>query len=224
MSTASVLVAEGIGKRFGGFMALEDINVSFERGHLTAIIGQNGAGKSTFFSLLSGAVAPTTGHIRFEGEDVAGKPQYRFARMGIARSYQITNLFPKLSVHENVWLACQAMHAPARQSLWRNRESYAELADEADAALAQVGLISRRKRLAASLAAGCSKARHAKWLMSFLHRLSNGFPIMLPRWTWLLSRWSRLPHQHRRCVPRWLSPRPSRLNSVSSGLSRKHLG
>ncbi len=158
MSATPVLAAEGIGKRFGGFTALDDVNVAFERGRLTAIIGPNGAGKSTFFSLLSGAVAPTEGHIHFEGVDVAGEPQHRFARMGIARSYQITNLFPQLSVHENVRLACQAMHAPARRSLWRDRTRYTGLADEADAALAQVGLASRRKRLAASLAHGEQRA------------------------------------------------------------------
>lgn len=158
MSGAPVLAAEGIGKRFGGFTALDDVNVAFERGRLTAIIGPNGAGKSTFFSLLSGAVAPTKGRIHFEGIDVAGEPQHRFARMGIARSYQITNLFPQLSVHENVRLACQAMHAPARRSLWRDRTHYTGLVDEADAALAQVGLTSRRKRVAASLAHGEQRA------------------------------------------------------------------
>ncbi len=158
MSGEPVLAAEGIGKRFGGFTALDDVSVTFERGCLTAIIGPNGAGKSTFFSLLSGAVAPTTGRIRFEGADVAGQPQFRFARMGIARSYQITNLFPQLTAHENVRLACQAIHAPARGSLWRSRDHYPELADEADATLAKVGLGSRRASLAATLAHGEQRA------------------------------------------------------------------
>jgi branched-chain amino acid transport system ATP-binding protein len=153
-----VLVAENIGKRFGGFTALDDVSVSFQAGQLTAIIGPNGAGKSTFLSLLSGAVAPSSGRIRFEDADVAGQPQHRFARMGIARSYQITSLFPQLTAHENVRLACQAIHASARGGLWRSRDTYPDLADETDATLALVGLLARRGRLAASLAHGEQRA------------------------------------------------------------------
>jgi branched-chain amino acid transport system ATP-binding protein len=156
--SAPILVADAIGKRFGAFTALDDVSVAFAPGRLTAIIGPNGAGKSTFFSLLSGAVAPTSGRIRFEGADVAGLAPYRFARMGIARSYQITSLFPQLCAHENVRLACQAVHAPGRGGLWRSRARYPELADEADAALSLVGLSARRGRLAANLAHGEQRA------------------------------------------------------------------
>ena len=157
-SADTVLAAEGLGKRYGGFVALADVSVAFTRGRLTAIIGPNGAGKSTFFALLSGAATPSSGRIRLEGADIAGQAQFRFARMGIARSYQITSLFPELTAHENVRVACQAAHAPARHDLWRSRSHYRALAEEADAALAQVGLLPRRSRPASGLSHGEQRA------------------------------------------------------------------
>ena len=156
--SGAILVAEDVGKRYGAFTALDGVSVGFARGRLTAVIGPNGAGKSTFFSILAGANAPTSGRILFEGRNVAGEKPYRFARMGIARSYQITSLFPQLTVHENVRLAAQAVHAPARLGLWRSRAHYPALAEEADALLAQVGLHDRRHRTVATLAHGEQRA------------------------------------------------------------------
>ncbi len=158
MTAETILAAEGLGKRYGGFVALADVSVAFARGRLTAIIGPNGAGKSTFFALLSGAAAPSSGRIRFDGADIAGQAQFRFARLGIARSYQITSLFPQLTAHENVRLACQAVDAAARGGLWRSRAHYPALAEAADATLALVGLLDRRSRPAARLAHGEQRA------------------------------------------------------------------
>lgn len=158
MNDAVILATEGIGKRYGAFTALDDIDVAFARGKLTAVIGPNGAGKSTLLSILSGATTPTGGRIIFEGRDIAGTKPHRFARMGIARSYQITNLFPQLTVHENVRLAAQAIHAPARFDLWRSRVQYPTLDEEADALLASVGLAPQRDRTAATLAHGEQRA------------------------------------------------------------------
>ena len=155
---AAILVAEGIGKRYGAFTALEGVDVAFARGKLTAVIGPNGAGKSTFFSILSGMTAPSSGRILFEGADIAGTKPHRFARMGISRSYQITNLFPQLSVHENVRLAAQAIHAPARFGVWRSRTGYPALDEDADALLDDVGLTTRRNRVVATLAHGEQRA------------------------------------------------------------------
>ena len=158
MSAPAILEADGIGKRYGAFTALDGIDVAFARGKVTAVIGPNGAGKSTFFSILAGALAPSSGSLLFEGAEIAGTRPHRFARMGIARSYQITNLFPQLSAHENVRLAAQAIHAPARRTLWRDRSHFTALAEEADALLASVGLATRRQRPAASLAHGQQRA------------------------------------------------------------------
>ena len=102
MSAEAILSVQGVGKRFGAFVALKDVTVAFPAGQLTAIIGPNGAGKSTFFNVISGAFAPSSGTVRFEGRDITGLAQHQFARIGIAKSFQITNVFKQLSAFENV--------------------------------------------------------------------------------------------------------------------------
>jgi branched-chain amino acid transport system ATP-binding protein len=154
--TTELLRADGIGRRFGGFVALEGITVSFAAGQLTSIIGPNGAGKSTFFNILSGTLPPSSGTLRFKGRDLNGLPQHRFVHQGISRSYQITNIFPDLSVHENVRVAAQAMRVS--YDIWRNRADLVELSERADAALAAVGLIGKRGELAKFLAHGQQRA------------------------------------------------------------------
>jgi len=155
MST-ELLRANGIGRRFGGFVALEGISVSFAAGELTSIIGPNGAGKSTFFNILSGALPPSSGTLRFKGRELNGLSQHRFVHQGISRSYQITNIFPDLSVHENVRVAAQAMCVS--YDIWRKRADLVELSERADAALTAVGLIGRRGELAKYLAHGQQRA------------------------------------------------------------------
>jgi len=155
MST-ELLRADGIGRRFGGFVALEGISVSFSAGELTSIIGPNGAGKSTFFNILSGTLSPSSGTLRFKGRELNGLPQHRFVHQGISRSYQITNIFPDLSVHENVRVAAQAMRVS--YDIWRKRADLVELSERADAALTSVGLIGRRGELAKFLAHGQQRA------------------------------------------------------------------
>ncbi|MGJ4950295.1 ABC transporter ATP-binding protein [Bradyrhizobium sp. HKCCYLS20291] len=155
MST-ELLRADGIGRRFGGFTALEDISVSFAQGELTSIIGPNGAGKSTFFNILSGTLSPSMGTLTFKGRALNGMPQHRFVHQGISRSYQITNIFPDLSVHENVRVASQAMQVS--YDIWRKRADLVELSERADAALTAVGLIGKRSELAKFLAHGQQRA------------------------------------------------------------------
>jgi branched-chain amino acid transport system ATP-binding protein len=152
VSAAPILAVEGIAKRFGGFTALADVSTSFFAGSLTSIIGPNGAGKSTFFNLLSGSLAPSEGRILFQGRDIAGEPQHRFAHLGIAKSFQITNLFPQLSVLENVRVAAQAMRS--RFDVWTRREDHRELVERAEALLGTVGLAARRHEPVENLAHG----------------------------------------------------------------------
>ncbi|MBJ7503622.1 MAG: ATP-binding cassette domain-containing protein, partial [Polynucleobacter sp.] len=103
----TILEARNLTMYFGKFRALNDVSASFTAGSLTAIIGPNGAGKSTFFNLLSGAFPPSGGEIIFNGDNITGQQQYEFPRLGISKSFQITNVFKKLSVHENVRVAAQ---------------------------------------------------------------------------------------------------------------------
>jgi branched-chain amino acid transport system ATP-binding protein len=151
-----ILSAEGVGRSFGKFVALKNVSAQFRRGALTSIIGPNGAGKSTFFNLLSGAFPPSSGRITFEGRDVTGLPQHRFAPLGIAKSFQITNVFPQLSTLENVRVARQAL--VSRFDIWRNRDRLTELTEEAGELLRTVGLWHRRDQPAAVLAHGEQRA------------------------------------------------------------------
>ncbi len=147
-----ILSVEKITMNFGSFVALHNVSADFGDDRLTAIIGPNGAGKSTFFNVLTGALAPTAGVVRYEGRDITGSAQHEFARMGIAKSFQITNVFPQLTARENVRVAVQMKHS--RFNLFTPRESMTELTERADALLERVGLADVRLRPARDLAHG----------------------------------------------------------------------
>jgi branched-chain amino acid transport system ATP-binding protein len=151
-----ILEVENVSQRFGNFTALNKVNVAFQAGQLTAIIGPNGAGKSTFFNVVSGAFAPTEGRIRFQGRDITGLAQHQFARVGIAKSFQITNVFKQLSAHENVRVAAQMRSS--RFELLRPRAGLKALIEQADALLARVGLSAWRNKTAGDLAHGQQRA------------------------------------------------------------------
>jgi branched-chain amino acid transport system ATP-binding protein len=156
-STATpILEVENVTQRFGKFVALNGVSASFQPGKLTAIIGPNGAGKSTFFNVLSGAFAPSSGRVRFQGRDITGLAQHEFARIGIAKSFQITNVFKQLSAHENVRVAAQMREA--RFQLLRPRASLRSLAEKADRLLERVGLAALGGKTAADLAHGQQRA------------------------------------------------------------------
>jgi branched-chain amino acid transport system ATP-binding protein len=152
----ALLSVENIGRTFGGFIALDSVTASFAPNKVTAVIGPNGAGKSTFFNVLSGVLRPSQGRIEFKGRDLTGTPQHEFAHLGIARSYQITNIFPLLSVHENVRVAAQAL--TSRYDIWSRRDRLRDLDVKADAALEAVGLLGRRNDVAKFLAHGQQRA------------------------------------------------------------------
>ncbi len=154
--TGLILETRGVGKSFGKFVALRDVTAGFRQGQLTGIIGPNGAGKSTYFNTLSGAFPPSTGQILFEGRDITGTAQHRFAAMGIAKSFQITTVFGQLSTLENVRVSLQALRS--RYDVWRPRARHTDLVEQAGALLDSVGLWPRRDRLAATLAHGEQRA------------------------------------------------------------------
>ena len=157
MNTAApILEISNVTQRFGNFTALKQVSVAFQAGQLTAIIGPNGAGKSTFFNVASGAFAPTSGHVKFQGRDITGTPQHGFARLGIAKSFQITNIFKQLSVHENVRVSAQMLES--KFELFRARASYKTLIAKADALLQRVGLAALRDKQAGDLAHGQQRA------------------------------------------------------------------
>jgi branched-chain amino acid transport system ATP-binding protein len=150
-----ILRTEALTRRFGPFLALNAVSIDFERGKLTSIIGPNGAGKSTFFNVLSGSFPPSSGKVVFQGRDISGTRQHEFAHLGIAKSFQITNVFPQFSALENVRVALQA--PLARFDVW-SRRSALGLDDKAHALLALVGLSAHGARRACELAHGQQRA------------------------------------------------------------------
>jgi branched-chain amino acid transport system ATP-binding protein len=135
----SALVVTDVSRNFGGVQALSDVSFTVEPGERRLIIGPNGAGKTTLFNMLSGSFAASAGSVTLFGRDITDVPPYERARMGIARTFQITNLFPTLTVLDNVLLALQAAGKGAF-SMLRRRRANRELFRNADALLQQWGL------------------------------------------------------------------------------------
>jgi ABC-type branched-subunit amino acid transport system ATPase component len=102
---APILSVEGLGKRFGGIIAVDDVSFSVRRGAVTGLIGPNGAGKTTVFDLLTGMQQPDTGAVRFDGTPVTRLPAHKISRLGIGRTFQSVRVFGRLSVHDNIRIA-----------------------------------------------------------------------------------------------------------------------
>ncbi|HSF05455.1 MAG TPA: ABC transporter ATP-binding protein [Methylomirabilota bacterium] len=148
-----LLRTEHLTKSFGALTAVNDVTLAVEAGTLHSVIGPNGAGKTTLFNLLTGQLPPTAGRILFDGRDITGTPPQKIAHLGIARSFQRTNVFPALSVLDNVWVAAFA-RGSWRGLAWRRAEHYPELSDRARAALAEVGLEGKAVHLAREISHG----------------------------------------------------------------------
>jgi branched-chain amino acid transport system ATP-binding protein len=149
--------ARNIHKRFGARVVLEDINLSFEEGQVSGIMGPNGAGKTTCFHVLTGRHAPDRGEILLQGRSIVGLPPQRVARLGVARSFQIMNLFDDSTVLENIVLALPAFRA-RRRKLFSAAFADPELLDAARAILNQVGLGGREWEPSQSLSYGDRRA------------------------------------------------------------------
>jgi branched-chain amino acid transport system ATP-binding protein len=152
-ATHPVLATRDLTVRFGGHVAVDAVSAEFQAGTLTAIVGPNGAGKTTYFNLISGQLAATAGTVRLFGEDVTRLGAAQRAQRGIGRAFQLTQLFPNLTVLENVRLAVQVRaHAGLRLlSLWSR---HVELIEKAEHLLERVALADRRDAHAASLSHG----------------------------------------------------------------------
>src|SRR6202165_3985695 len=149
----ALLQIQDLSKRFGGVIASDRITLDILAGELHAIIGPNGAGKTTLIGELTGEIAPDTGRIRFGGRDITALPTYRRSTLGLARSFQITSLFPDFTALDNVALAVQA-HAGHSFHFWRDARSDSALREPARAARARVGLADRADVLVSRLSHG----------------------------------------------------------------------
>src|ERR671931_1826717 len=138
----SLLRTENLKKAFGALTAVNGVSLRIEAGTLHSIIGPNGAGKTTLFNLLTGQFTPSAGRIVFDGRDITGTRAHRIAHLGLARSFQRTNVFPAFTLLDNVWVAAFACSSSWRGLLWRRTDRYAEVTAKARQALSDVGLIA----------------------------------------------------------------------------------
>ena len=148
-----MLEVRGLSKSFGALRACDGIDFDVREGETHAVIGPTGAGKTTFISQLAGNLRPDTGTVRFAGADITALPAPRRARLGLARSFQITSVYPEFSALDNVALAVQA-HSGHSFRFWRAAQGDPALAGPAERVLEQVGLQHRKSILAANLAHG----------------------------------------------------------------------
>jgi branched-chain amino acid transport system ATP-binding protein len=144
---------EGLTKRFSGFAAVHDVSIEIPEGGVRTIIGPNGAGKTTFFNLLSGALPPSEGRIFFRGHDVTELEPYQRARLGIGRSFQITNVFARLTVAENVRLAVQAV-SDGKANFFLPLKNARAIRATTDRVLNDIGLWIARNERAENLSHG----------------------------------------------------------------------
>ncbi|HVQ77737.1 MAG TPA: ABC transporter ATP-binding protein [Candidatus Binatia bacterium] len=147
-----LLRTDQLTRSFGSLIAVDRVDFAVVRGELRSIIGPNGAGKTTFFRLISGEMAPSGGRIWFDDKEITGMPQHAVARRGIAKSYQITNIFPHLSVLENVRVAVQG-HGRSFD-FWSRADRLTDTRHRALSLLQSVGIAHRERMLAAHLSHG----------------------------------------------------------------------
>jgi branched-chain amino acid transport system ATP-binding protein len=152
-----ILQTRGLGKQFRGFHAVDNVDLDIARGSVHALVGPNGAGKTTLFNLLTGFLRPTSGRIHLDGRDVTGLSPNRVARLGVARSFQITTLFPKISAREHVELALQA-GTDLGWRFWRSERQLGRFRDRARQLLDDVGLAGAAEVPAGALAYGRKRA------------------------------------------------------------------
>jgi branched-chain amino acid transport system ATP-binding protein len=153
MSASSILATRGLGLDIGGATIVADVSLEVREGEFVGVIGPNGAGKTTLFNLLSGLMRPTAGAVALDGRDVTGEPPFRRTRAGLGRTFQVSNVFPLLTVLENVRLTAEA-HLGGTMRIWRRASRVREAVERARWALGRVGLWAAADQSAGSLSHG----------------------------------------------------------------------
>jgi branched-chain amino acid transport system ATP-binding protein len=166
----SILEIRNVTKRFGSLAAVRDVSLTVARGELRAIIGPNGAGKTTFFNLISGFFPPTSGTIVFDGRDITRVPAHRRVALGMARTFQITEIFPELTVFENVRISAEVA-AGCAMSPYISAAGSAKIRSRVEDTLRLVGLEAKADRLAGELAHGDQRVAEIAMALSLDPRL-----------------------------------------------------
>jgi branched-chain amino acid transport system ATP-binding protein len=149
-----ILQTENLTRHFGGVRAVESVNMGVERGQIHAVIGPNGAGKSTLFNLITNFIEPDSGRVLFNGQEITGQPAHAICRMGIARSFQLTNIYPKLTVFDSVQMSLIS-HRGLAGNFFKSRRSV--LKDETEKILEMFGLADQRNVMGELLPHGDKK-------------------------------------------------------------------
>jgi branched-chain amino acid transport system ATP-binding protein len=170
VSASPILATTDLGLDIGGATILSGVGLEVREGELLAVIGPNGAGKTTLFNLVSGLLRPTSGRIELDGVDVTGKAPFRRTRLGIGRTFQVSNVFPQLAALENVRLAAEAALGGTLR-IWRRALHVREAVDRAEWALARVGLGGRGAVLAGLLSHGDKRKLELAMLLAARPRL-----------------------------------------------------
>jgi branched-chain amino acid transport system ATP-binding protein len=166
----SFLQVEGVTKRFGDLVAVDDVSMRVDKGELRAVIGPNGAGKTTFFNMISGFLTPTAGKIVFDGEDITHMLPARRVWRGIARTFQITEVFPELTVHENIRIAVEVA-AGYKWKPWLSRDAESEVRARVQELLDMSGLAKSTARVVGELSHGDQRVTEIMMALALKPRL-----------------------------------------------------
>jgi branched-chain amino acid transport system ATP-binding protein len=158
VSAEPILRTERLTCDFGALRAVNQVNLSVTPGTLHSVIGPNGSGKTTLFNLISGEIRPTDGRVVFEGQAVTGLPPHHLPHLGLARCFQRTNVFPRLTVYENVWAAVFARRTPGALGYFRRATDFAEVDADVRRVVEEVGLGAQRSARAETLSHGQQRA------------------------------------------------------------------
>ena len=135
-----ILKIQNLTKNFGNVSAVSNISIEVEEGTIHSIIGPNGAGKSTFFNMISGVIPPSDGYVYYKDKDITGFESYKLPHMGIAKCFQITNVFPKLTVKENVWASIFSCSHKSKIDLFKSMNDFETIDKETKKIVSDVGL------------------------------------------------------------------------------------
>ncbi len=166
----SLLQVENVSKNFGSLVAVNNVSMTVESGELRAVIGPNGAGKTTFFNLISGFLRQSSGRVIFDGEDVSGLLPARRVWRGIARTFQVTEVFPELSVRENLRIPVEVASG-FRLRPWLSRDADKAVRDRVGDLLDMAGLAGKSDRLVGELAHGDQRATEIMMALALKPRL-----------------------------------------------------
>jgi len=153
----SILQVQNVSKHFGKLVAVDGVTLTVEPGELRAVIGPNGAGKTTFFNLISGFFPPTSGRIIFQGQDITEMPEHKRVKQGMARTFQVTEIFPELTVRENIRVAVEVADG-RRVSPWLSRSDRTRLEGRVVELMEMGGLAPNADRLVGELSHGDQRA------------------------------------------------------------------